>query len=71
MAITRDPDGFNKPISEYMSRRLDTVLASDSVDSLLPIFRADRVAIVMDNQKYLGLITRIDLISYLRKRMST
>ena len=71
MAITRDPDGFNKPISEYMSRRLDTVSASDSVDSLLPIFRADRVAIVMDNQMYLGLITRIDLISYLRKRMST
>jgi cystathionine beta-synthase len=71
MAITRDPDGFDKPVSDYMSRRLETVSASDSVESLLPIFRADRVAIVMDGHKYLGLITRIDLISYLRKRMST
>ena len=54
-----------------MSRRLETVCPEDSIDALLPIFSSDRIAIVVDKGNYLGLITRIDLINYLRKRMAT
>jgi cystathionine beta-synthase len=35
---------------------------------LLPIFGAGHVAIVMDGDKFIGLITRIDLLNYLRRR---
>jgi CBS domain containing-hemolysin-like protein len=36
----------------------------------LPIFRADRVAIVVDeNSAYEGLITKVDLINYLRRQL--
>lgn len=71
LAITRDPEGFTLPVSQYMTKRLETVCPEDSIDALLPIFRADRIAIVVDADTYLGLITRIDLINYLRKRMAT
>ena len=71
LAITRDSAAFSHPVSQHMSRRLETVAPEDSIDTLLPIFRADRIAIVVSEGSYLGLITRIDLINYLRKRMAT
>ncbi len=38
--------------------------------ALMPIFRADRVAIVVDKSgKYYGLITKIDMINYLRSQL--
>ncbi|MDP6889920.1 MAG: CBS domain-containing protein, partial [Phycisphaerales bacterium] len=70
-AITRDSEAFKHPVSQYMTRRLETVRPEDSIDALLPIFSSDRIAIVVDKGNYLGLITRIDLINYLRKRMAT
>jgi cystathionine beta-synthase len=36
------------------------------VDDLIPIFQSDRVAIVQDANRFLGLITKIDLIGWLR-----
>ena len=71
LAITRDAEAFDRPVRDFMTRRLETISADQKIDDLLPIFRADHVAIVMDGDQYLGLITRIDLISYLRKQMST
>jgi cystathionine beta-synthase len=69
LAITRNAEAFTHPVSQYMTKRLETVGPGDSVDVLLPIFSADRIAIVVDEGAYLGLITRIDLINYLRKRI--
>jgi cystathionine beta-synthase len=37
---------------------------------LLPVFEHGRVVIVMDGEKFLGLITRIDLLNYLRRRVA-
>jgi cystathionine beta-synthase len=42
---------------------------SAKVSDLIPIFRADRVAIVADDTAFYGIITKIDLISYLRKQL--
>ena len=35
------------------------------------VFDRGRVAIIMDGTKFLGLITRGDLLSYLRRQMAT
>ena len=51
-----------------MTTRLVTITPDADVRDLIPIFESDRVAIVMDHDQYLGLITRIDLINYLRKK---
>jgi cystathionine beta-synthase len=38
------------------------------METLLPLFERGHVAIVMDGARFLGLITRIDLLNYLRRR---
>ncbi len=71
LAVTRDPEAFARPVSEVMTRRLETIAPTARIEDLLPIFRADRVAIVEDEHgRYLGLITKIDLINYLRRQLA-
>ena len=62
--ITREAR-FKKPVGEVMTRELDTVQASESLDALIPLFDRDRVAIILDGEKFVGLITRTDLINHL------
>lgn len=70
LAVTHDPTAFDKPVSDFMTRRLETIKPTASVNDLMPIFRADRVAIVVDEKgQYHGLITKFDLISYLRAKL--
>jgi cystathionine beta-synthase len=70
LALTQEDDAsLDEPVSEFMTSRLETVPPDAPVDRLLPIFRADRVAIVADEDRaYYGLITKIDFINYLRRR---
>lgn len=64
----RDADGrFKQPVRAAMTAKLTTLQAGQPLDALLPIFEQDQVAIVMDGRDFLGLITRIDLINYLRR----
>ncbi|HZH06318.1 MAG TPA: cystathionine beta-synthase, partial [Lautropia sp.] len=56
---------FAKPVRSAMAANLDTLQVNQSLDDLIPIFDQDRVAIVLDGQEFVGLITRVDLINYL------
>ncbi|ACG76485.1 cystathionine beta-synthase [Phenylobacterium zucineum HLK1] len=58
---------FKQPVSAAMTAKLNTLQANQPLDALLPIFEQDQVAIVMDGRDFLGLITRIDLINYMRR----
>jgi cystathionine beta-synthase len=58
---------FRQPVSTAMTAKLHTVQANAGLEALLPMFERDEVAIVMDGKEFLGLITRIDLINYLRR----
>ncbi|HST91573.1 MAG TPA: cystathionine beta-synthase [Brevundimonas sp.] len=62
--ITRQ-ERFKKPVGSVMTRDLDTVQVGESLDALIPLFDRDRVAIVLDGEKFVGLITRSDLINHL------
>ena len=50
-----------------MTAKLHTLQAGEPLEKLVPIFERDEVAIVMEGKEFLGLITRIDLINYLRR----
>jgi len=64
----RRTDGrFQQPVSTAMTAKLHTLQAGETLEALLPIFERDEVAIVMEGKEFLGLITRIDLINYLRR----
>ena len=47
-------------------RALETISADAPIRELVPLFRKDYVAIVMDGERFLGLVTRIDLINHFR-----
>ena len=64
-----DESKFRDPVSTAMVSRLQVLDVGSSMESLLPIFDAGHIAIVMDGEKFLGLITRIDLLNYLRRRV--
>lgn len=57
---------FARPVKDVMTTRLETISADAPVRDLVPLFRRDLVAIVMDGSRFLGLATRIDLINYFR-----
>jgi cystathionine beta-synthase len=70
MALLADPKGAGaRPVSDFMTSKLETVKPSARVDDLIPIFRADRVAIVEDEKAFYGIITKIDMINYMRKQL--
>ncbi|MCH2153092.1 MAG: pyridoxal-phosphate dependent enzyme [Phycisphaerales bacterium] len=69
LAVTQDKASFTQPVSDIMTSRLETISKDAPIEDLMPIFRADRVAIVMDGDDFFGLITRIDLINYLRNQL--
>src|SRR5437773_8586748 len=67
--VHRDPAHFNDPVKNAMTDRLETLSPSAKIKDLLDVFDRGRVAIVMDGDKFLGLVTRTDLLSYLRLHM--
>ena len=64
-----DESRFRDPVSTAMVSKLQLVDVKSPIERLLPVFDAGHVAIVMDGEKFLGLITRIDLLNYLRRRV--
>jgi len=67
--VHRDSAHFNDQVRTAMSDRLETLSPTANINDLLGVFDRGRVAIVMDGDKFLGLITRSDLLSYLRLHM--
>jgi cystathionine beta-synthase len=67
--VHHDPDHFHHEVKTAMTDRLETLSPSAKIKDLLEVFDRGRVAIVMDGNKFLGLITRSDLLSYLRRQM--
>jgi len=67
--VTRDPAKFNDLVHSAMTDRLETLSPQANIADLLGVFDRGRVAIVMEGDKFLGLITRTDLLSFLRLRM--
>ena len=60
---------FSDSVSVAMVSRLEKVDVHASIEALLPVFDRGHVAIVMEGECFLGLITRIDLLNYLRRRV--
>jgi cystathionine beta-synthase len=67
--VHSDSTHFNDPVENAMTDKLETLAPSAKIKDLLEVFDRGRVAIVMQGDKFLGLITRTDLLSYLRRHM--
>jgi cystathionine beta-synthase len=69
MHVYGDEARFRDPVSTAMVSKLDILDVKDPIETLLPVFDRGHVAIVMQGDRFLGLITRIDLLNYLRRRV--
>ena len=68
LTVTGNPAGFRTPVSKIMSRETKTIDVKSPMTDLLPIFERCHAACVTDKGQFLGLITPIDFLNYLRKR---
>jgi cystathionine beta-synthase len=69
MEVFEHAERFDEPVSKVMESHLVTVPLDASLAQLMEIFKRGMVAIVVDKGEYLGLITRIDLLNWLRRRL--
>ena len=69
LEVFNNPKHFDEPVTQAMASHLVTVQADAPLTQLLEIFKRGMVAIVMNGNEFAGLITRIDLLNWLRQRM--
>ena len=71
IALNEGKFGFGMAVRDAMTRKLETVSPATPPERLLPLFDRGWVAIVVDGERFLGLVTRMDLLSYLRRKLSS
>lgn len=68
IAAAESSEAFKQPVHTAMVTELTEINVAAPVADLMPIFNKDFVAIVKDGEQFLGLITRVDLLNYLRRK---
>ncbi len=69
LRVVDDEHRFTDPVRTAMTAKVETVQTSAPVATLLDTFDRGYVAMVTDGDRFLGVITRIDLLNHLRRRM--
>ncbi len=69
VALTGRKADPHSPVSEFMTRKLETITPDATLEKVLEILEDGMVAIVCDEDQYYGLITRIDVIHFLREQL--
>ncbi|NWG70896.1 MAG: pyridoxal-phosphate dependent enzyme [Parvularculaceae bacterium] len=69
-AVVRNREKFKDPVKSAMTYRVMTLDAGQPMEELLPVFAKGYVAVVTKSGKFEGLITRSDLLSYLRLQVA-
>jgi cystathionine beta-synthase len=70
--LVRVQDGvgsFREPVRTAMTDRLETLQPSEPLDAVRKVLDSGKVTIVMDGTELVGLITRVDLLNYLRRKV--
>jgi cystathionine beta-synthase len=69
LEVFENPLHFNEPVTKAMESHLVTVPVDAPLPQLMEIFNRGMVAIVMKGSEFQGLVTRIDLLNWLRRRL--
>ena len=60
---------LDRPVRDVMTTKLETLPATAPLEQLVAVLDRGLVGIVMDGDVLYGLVTRIDLVNYLRRRI--
>lgn len=63
------PENFNEPVRRAMTATFLRVDKSTSINNLVAMLEVRSSAAVMDGEKFLGLVTRSDVLNYLRRQV--
>ncbi len=63
------PELMNAPVSDAMESAFIKLDKSESINNLVAMLRVQPYAAIMDGEQFLGLITRSDVLNYLRRQM--
>jgi len=69
LAVFSNPARFDVEVRSAMSSAIETIPVGASLGALIPVFDKGYVAVVVDGERFLGLITRIDLLNHLRRQV--
>ena len=67
--IEGDSQRFSLPVREAMTRNVETLDKHAPESALKAIFDRGLVAVIADNERFLGLITRSDVLTTWRNRL--
>jgi cystathionine beta-synthase len=67
LGLFEDKDSFQMKVASVMVRNLETVAPDANIETIVELFKQDKVAIIADADNFYGLITQIDLINHLRQ----
>jgi cystathionine beta-synthase len=66
--VAGNPAAFGAEVGTIMRHGVETIDVKSPADDLVPVLERCRAVCVVDRGQFLGLITPIDLLNYLRKR---
>lgn len=69
LAVHDDPAKFHSPVRNAMTSRLETISPETRVEAVYEVLNRGLVALVTEGDTFLGLITRSDLLSHLRRKL--
>ncbi|HSS69894.1 MAG TPA: cystathionine beta-synthase [Casimicrobiaceae bacterium] len=67
--VHQKPEHFRDKVATAMTQRLETLDPGAGLKDLLGVLNKDRVAIIVKDGHFFGLITRYDLLTYLRRSL--
>ena len=70
LSITKDQAAFSNSVTEIMTDKLDILQVDASNEELLAILSEGKVAIIYDKDKFIGFITKVDLINHYRNKIN-
>ena len=67
--VFNDPTLMNAPVGDAMESAFIQLPRDTSVNNLVAMLRVQPYAAIMDGDEFLGLITRSDVLNYMRRQM--
>ena len=67
--VSKDSEAFSNNVSSHMIEKLDILQFGASEDELLSILLEGKVAIIYDDENFIGFITKVDLINHYRNKI--
>ena len=67
MKVSCDQSTFVMPVSKFMTTNLVILQKDSTIDEVQRVLAGGKVAIIFDADKFLGFVTKVDLINYFRR----